>query len=214
MRWDGSLGRYGSQRRPLASNSLKGFRGRQKRRGRSSIDLASLYSGDRDIELASVSADTTYSVPDTFPLYLAQAEIDDDFVMRSPAVGRATRHHRSIWHGFKLNRKGLRTVFCLFLIIGGVICLIVVVPVATYMKDQNQNKLSGEEKIAQHAYPKVMGATRTKMIDPETPQSAYTRTSINGERMKLVFSDEFNTDGRSFYENDDQFWQAQDLHYA
>lgn len=31
--------------------------------------------------------------------------------------------------------------------------------------------------------------------------------------MELVFSDEFNTDGRTFYPGDDPFWEAVDLHY-
>jgi beta-glucanase (GH16 family) len=31
--------------------------------------------------------------------------------------------------------------------------------------------------------------------------------------MKLVFSDEFNTDGRTFYPGDDPYWEAADLHY-
>ena len=39
------------------------------------------------------------------------------------------------------------------------------------------------------------------LIDHDTPQSAYTRTSWKDEstEMQLVFSDEFNVDGRSFY---------------
>lgn len=31
--------------------------------------------------------------------------------------------------------------------------------------------------------------------------------------MELVFSDEFNTDGRSFYSGDDPYWEAVDMHY-
>ena len=31
--------------------------------------------------------------------------------------------------------------------------------------------------------------------------------------MDLVFSDEFNTDGRTFYPGDDPYWEAADLHY-
>ena len=31
--------------------------------------------------------------------------------------------------------------------------------------------------------------------------------------MILVFSDEFNEDGRSFYPGDDPYWEAEDLHY-
>ena len=32
-------------------------------------------------------------------------------------------------------------------------------------------------------------------------------------QLQLVFSDEFNTDGRTFYPGDDPFWEAVDLHY-
>ena len=31
--------------------------------------------------------------------------------------------------------------------------------------------------------------------------------------MQLIFSDEFNTDGRTFYPGDDPYWEAADLHY-
>jgi len=42
-----------------------------------------------------------------------------------------------------------------------------------------------------------------QLIDPDTPESAMFRTSFEGVRQRLVFSDEFNTDGRSFYPGDD-----------
>ena len=51
------------------------------------------------------------------------------------------------------------------------------------------------------------------MIDPETPQSAWTRTGDDGLVYDLTFSDEFNTDGRTFYPGDDPFWEAEDQHY-
>lgn len=55
---------------------------------------------------------------------------------------------------------------------------------------------------------------RFTLIDPDTPESAMTQTSyMTGETLKLVFSDEFEKDGRSFYPGDDPFWQAEDLHY-
>jgi beta-glucanase (GH16 family) len=40
--------------------------------------------------------------------------------------------------------------------------------------------------------------TSRALIDPQTPVSAYTKEAIGGT-MKLVFSDEFNEDGRTFY---------------
>ncbi|KAF7320123.1 Glycoside hydrolase family 16 protein [Mycena kentingensis (nom. inval.)] len=53
------------------------------------------------------------------------------------------------------------------------------------------------------------------LIDLATPKKAYTMTSYHnpGEELQLVFSDEFETDGRSFYPGDDPYWEAVDLHY-
>lgn len=51
------------------------------------------------------------------------------------------------------------------------------------------------------------------LIDPDTPSSALTRTGFDSEPYTLVFSDEFNTPGRTFYPGDDPFWEAVDLWY-
>ncbi|GAA5961799.1 hypothetical protein JCM21900_003313 [Sporobolomyces salmonicolor] len=51
------------------------------------------------------------------------------------------------------------------------------------------------------------------LIDSATPSSALSRTGFDGEKYVLVFSDEFNNDGRTFWPGDDPFWEAVDLHY-
>lgn len=51
------------------------------------------------------------------------------------------------------------------------------------------------------------------LIDKETPKSAMSRTGWDGYGYSLVFSDEFNTPGRTFYPGDDPYWEAVDLHY-
>jgi beta-glucan synthesis-associated protein KRE6 len=53
-----------------------------------------------------------------------------------------------------------------------------------------------------------------QMIDPHTPDSAKTRTGFDGEDYELVFSDEFEMDGRTFYPGDDPYWEAVDLWYG
>ncbi|PWN45783.1 SKN1-domain-containing protein [Ceraceosorus guamensis] len=54
----------------------------------------------------------------------------------------------------------------------------------------------------------------TGLIDPDTPKDAYTRKGLDGVTdFDLVFSDEFEVEGRSFYPGDDPFWEAVDLHY-
>jgi beta-glucanase (GH16 family) len=55
---------------------------------------------------------------------------------------------------------------------------------------------------------------RTSLVDPATPTSVYTRQSVDGKTQKLVFSDEFNTDGRTFYPGDDPFFTAVDIWYG
>ena len=52
------------------------------------------------------------------------------------------------------------------------------------------------------------------LIDRDTPASAMTKTSYTSrEEFVLVFSNEFNTDGRTFFPSDDPYWEAVDFHY-
>lgn len=55
---------------------------------------------------------------------------------------------------------------------------------------------------------------RMSLIDPDTPKSAMTKKAPDGSNLKLVFSDEFNTDGRTFYPGDDPYWEAVDIWYG
>jgi len=53
-----------------------------------------------------------------------------------------------------------------------------------------------------------------QLIDPDTPTEVMTRRGItDGQDYHLVFSDEFNKDGRSFYPGDDPYWEGVDLNY-
>ncbi|KAG6832271.1 hypothetical protein H0H92_003504 [Tricholoma furcatifolium] len=53
------------------------------------------------------------------------------------------------------------------------------------------------------------------LIDLETPKDVYAKPSYTdpANDFQLVFSDEFNTDGRTFYPGDDPYWEAVNLHY-
>lgn len=61
--------------------------------------------------------------------------------------------------------------------------------------------------------PKIPG--NFALIDKDTPQEAYTRKSYMhpDQDLVLVFSDEFNQDGRTFYPGEDPYWEAVDFHY-
>ena len=65
------------------------------------------------------------------------------------------------------------------------------------------------------------------LIDPDTPSDKRTYVGGDGKTWDLVFSDEFNQDGRyvglavidspsdfrTFFDGDDPFFQAVDIHY-
>ncbi|GAA6038149.1 hypothetical protein JCM8097_005760 [Rhodosporidiobolus ruineniae] len=51
------------------------------------------------------------------------------------------------------------------------------------------------------------------LIDKDTPHDVYQITGHDGDKLNLVFSDEFNVDGRTFWPGDDPYWEAVDLHY-
>lgn len=51
------------------------------------------------------------------------------------------------------------------------------------------------------------------LIDPTTPQNVMSRRGFDGAQYNLVFSDEFTTDGRTFWPGDDPYWEAVDIHY-
>lgn len=60
----------------------------------------------------------------------------------------------------------------------------------------------------------LLNNLRTGLIDPDTPSSAKYRTGANGNQQTLVFSDEFNSAGRTFYSGDDAYFQGVDLWYG
>ncbi|KAG0362275.1 hypothetical protein BG005_006261 [Podila minutissima] len=49
------------------------------------------------------------------------------------------------------------------------------------------------------------------LVDPETPLDKRSKTAYDGSQWSLVFSDEFNKEGRSFGPGQDPHWEAIDL---
>lgn len=53
------------------------------------------------------------------------------------------------------------------------------------------------------------------LLDPDTPEAARSWTHpLTKESHHLVFSDEFNVEGRTFWPGDDPFWTAVDIWYG
>ncbi|KAG8687795.1 hypothetical protein FRC09_013272, partial [Ceratobasidium sp. 395] len=111
--------------------------------------------------------------------------------------------------------RGVLNGGCLVVIILGLTTLFAGYPIlAHYLRTPQSTfgayNLGGVNSSGQ--VPEMLG--HRGLIDPSTPASAYTRRSlVDGQSYNLVFSDEFNVQGRSFYPGDDPYWEAVDLHY-
>ena len=117
-----------------------------------------------------------------------------------------------------LSSRGWLNIGALALLVVALLSLFICYPVVSYYQQNSRNQeLIAEntpinnpsENIAQPAQSFKMPT----LVDDDTPEDAKTRSGWDGEEYVLVFSDEFNTDGRSFYRGDDPYWEAVDLGY-
>ncbi|KAF9012973.1 glycoside hydrolase family 16 protein [Hymenopellis radicata] len=117
--------------------------------------------------------------------------------------------------GSVFTSRGLMNLGCLMILGMGLVTLFAGFPIASYitqtmLSTQGGFNLGGINATGQ--VPEIPG--NFGLIDIDTPEDARTKLSWEtGEEMQLIFSDEFNVDGRSFYPGDDPYWEAVDLHY-
>jgi len=109
------------------------------------------------------------------------------------------------------NPRSISNVGVLVILIGALLSLFIVLPVVTYVRN-NSNNFFLDQTGNTIDSPQVDLHTRT-LVDPDTPASALHRTGFDGLDYELVFSDEFNQDGRYFLAGDDPFWEAVDTWY-
>ncbi|QLQ80092.1 hypothetical protein HG537_0D00920 [Torulaspora globosa] len=149
----------------------------------------------------------------SFPLLMEEKE-EDDYLHNPDPEEEARLDRRRFVDDFKHMSKrsfgGLVGVLGLFL---GAMVIFIIVPALTFTGVTNPKHDEVIHYLTDYQYPQL-SAIRTSLIDPDTPSSAMSRQAKDGSYWQLTFSDEFNDVGRTFYEGDDQFWTAPDIHYA
>ncbi|EKM77365.1 hypothetical protein AGABI1DRAFT_122114 [Agaricus bisporus var. burnettii JB137-S8] len=162
-----------------------------------------------------LSVSEKYSLPPSpatwgMPLRMDDPESDDFLHNPDPRRDRKCDQGGTIFTG-----RGLANLGCLFILSLGILTLFAGFPIisfATKTVQTNQGGFNLGGTNATGQVPDMPGSFG--LIDKDTPQDAYTRKSyINDEEYVLVFSDEFNVDGRTFFPGDDPYWEAVDLHY-
>ncbi|KAG9044314.1 hypothetical protein FS837_008365 [Tulasnella sp. UAMH 9824] len=157
-------------------------------------------------EKFALSADPSRWNTETAPNF---PEPDDDLHNPDP------KRDRWVDNVALYSTRGLLNVGCLLLVATGIFALFAGYPIISHftqvrMGTNGGYNLGGINDTGQ--IPEMPG--NFGLIDKDTPKAAYTKTSYTyGEEYELVFSDEFNVDGRTFYPGDDPYWEAVDLHY-
>lgn len=160
----------------------------------------------------------------TMPQYIWDKDPEIDDAMHNP-------HYKERWYSkfTPFSSRGWQNVVALLLIIGGLLTLFVGYPIIDFVvkpaKAKQGYNMGGTSFLvcSSMLYSTGTGINATgqipqlsgmpSLIDRDTPEDVLSRTGSDGQKYDLVFSDEFNVDGRSFYPGDDPFWEAADLYY-
>jgi beta-glucanase (GH16 family) len=169
---------------------------------------------------APVTEDQGY----TFPLYWHEKEWDDD--MHLPMVDDDVKLKPTLRDRF--SRKNMQDTLGLALMIIGLLSVFIMLPVLSWsginiigyndtpldqMWGYGANEVTWATVNASRKWP-LLKNMRTGLIDPETPKAERMRVGVNGDKLNLVFSDEFNDVNRTFYAGDDPYWYAPDIWYG
>lgn len=198
--------------RVVSSSSLSTqFNNLHPKIGSLSADDSSIRSLDPFVSNVDFSPFGGYPAS-SFPLHIDEKEADDYLHNPDPVADAEYDNNRFIHDLKAMDRRSALGLFGFILFFLGAMAVFIILPVLTYSGATTHVTPESYEILTLYSYP-ISAAIRTSLIDPDTPSDAQTKTSNTGEEWVLTFSDEFNAEGRTFYDGDDQFFQAVDLHY-
>ncbi|KAL4893043.1 beta-glucan synthesis-associated [Aspergillus ambiguus] len=167
-------------------------------------------SEENDVNTQTVSE--KFNIMPTDGLLLFPEDVEKDDYLHNPDAGDRDKRC-DIW-----NRRGLINVGGLILLTLGFLTLFIGYPVISAVKNtlakQRPKCDLGDTLCLDVGDRPLLSNIRRGLIDPDTPKDALQKTAADGKEWKLVFSDEFSTPGRSFYDDDDPYFQGVDLWYG
>lgn len=152
-----------------------------------------------------------YNILPSAGLLLFPEDIEKDDYLHNPDPNEKDQRECDVF-----TRRGIVNVGGLALITLGLLTLFIGYPVLTFVqKYTNPPDPCKVNPMCLNVGPRpLMKNIRQGLIDPDTPDSAMTKNTADGSTWNLVYSDEFNTDGRTFFHGDDPYLEAVDLWYG
>lgn len=198
--------------------SLPGFHEVHIHTNETSETLDSSYSSNNNSSGSDQPSSSSYSQPSTsFNLggsieSLCNARIDE--LNAGKEQNSSQSYHKMWYRKCRILRKWqLSKLFGLAVIFAGITTAVLAATIAAALHERHSMHNRAKNSPFGKVYRKQL-TIRTEMIDFDTPSKFKSWNSSLDEKWDLVFSDEFNCEGRTFYPGDDQFWEAVDIHYA
>lgn len=162
--------------------------------------------------LNSQTISEKYTIQPSTDLLIYPKDIEADDELHDPKFGDTNKGL------VRSGRRGLINLGGLICIALGVILLFIGYPVIVLVRKAINphygDTCTGWQCLQVNKIPTLKNF-RSGLIDPDTPASAMSKkSSMTGTTWGLVFSDEFNTPNRTFYPQDDVYWEAVDLWYG
>ncbi|RAH41939.1 SKN1/KRE6 family beta-glucan synthesis-associated protein [Aspergillus brunneoviolaceus CBS 621.78] len=168
-------------------------------------------AGSDEVDVNTQTVSEKYNIMPMEGLLLFPEDVEKDDYLHEPNPN--DDQECDIW-----NRRGIANVGGLILITIGFLVLFIGYPVMSavesFRKPSRPSCHETDPLCLDVGQQPMLANIRTGLIDPETPKSAMSKTTADGKEWQLVFSDEFNTPGRTFYDDDDAYFQAVDLWYG
>lgn len=159
----------------------------------------------------SFNSDSKYPVnsPRGMIPYLYEPEIDD-----GKNFDADDELHRLEDPGLTWSWRGIANFGLLLILVGALLCLFILYPVLYFLRNSDRLLAIDNNVHVNSTGQAPVLLQMPELIDSDTPEEAKTRTGFDGKSYSLVFSDEFNKDGRTFFPGDDPYWEAVDLWYG
>lgn len=172
-------------------------------------------SAGRTASLQEQSISDKFSLspdPSSWGATLAMNLEEPDDELHNPDPRRDRKNDRG---GSVFTYRGLTNLGCLIFLAVGMITLFAGYPMISYFTKQSPSNEGGFNIGGINASGQIPTMTNNYgLIDVDTPTSAHTYTSFaDSSQWQLVFSDEFEVEGRTFWPGDDPYWEAVNLHY-
>ncbi|KAL9001955.1 MAG: hypothetical protein Q9188_005099, partial [Gyalolechia gomerana] len=169
-------------------------------------------AGSDDDNVNTQTVSEKYNILPSAGLLLFPEDVEKDDWLHNPDPNEKEKRECDIF-----TKRGFVNVGGLALITVGILALFIGYPILTFVQSYAPPEdpcKSNPECVNTGGKVPLLKNIRTGLIDKDTPKSAMTKKAPDGKTLDLVFSDEFNTNGRTFYPGDDPYFTAVDLWYG